>query len=113
MAGNERRNAFFGPLPTRGIWTAFDLTRDQFLLILALSVGLFVFIGGPIWSHAHDSHFWRIALSYLVIPLAVALSLLRNDKLAPAPLIVGSAVLSLVKLVLTAVLLVGVGVAFG
>lgn len=109
----QRRNAFFGPLPTRGIWTAFDLTRDQFLLILGLSVGLFVFIGGPIWSHAHDSHFWRIALSYLAIPVAVALSLVRNGKLAPAAFVVGSAVISLVKLVLTAVLLVAVGVAQG
>jgi hypothetical protein len=113
VADDPRQGSFFGPLPTRGIWTAFDLTRDQFLLILALSVGLFVFIDGPIWSHARDSHFWRITWSYLAIPVAVALSLVRNGKLAAAPFIVGSAVISLIKLVLTARLLVAIGVALG
>jgi hypothetical protein len=113
VADHRQPSAFFGPLPTRGIWTAFDLTRDQFLVTLAFSVALFVFIGGPIWSHAHESHFWRIGLSYLVIPVAVALCLFRNGKLRLAPLVVGSAVISLVKLVATAIILVVVGVALG
>jgi hypothetical protein len=110
---DPNRGAFFGPLPRRGIWSAVDLTRDQFLAILTLSLLLFVFVDGPIWSHAHASHFWRIAWSYLAIPAAVALALLRNGKLGLAPLVVGSAVLSLVKLVLTAILLVVLGVAGG
>lgn len=113
MTDDRQRGAFFGPLPTRGIWNALDLTRDQFLAILALSILLFVFIDGPVWSHARESHFWRIALSYLAIPAAVAVALRMNRKLRAAPLVVGSAVLSLIKLVLTAIILVIVGVALG
>jgi hypothetical protein len=113
VADDRRPRAFFGSLPTHGIWNAVDLTRDQFLVILALSVALFIFIDGPLWSHAHESHFRRIVLSYLAIPAAVAVALFRNQKLRFAPLIVGSAVISLVKLVLTAVVLVAVGVILG
>ena len=107
----SRPTAFFGPLPTRGIWTAVDLTRGQFLFILTLSVGLFVFIGGPVWAHARASHFWRIGLSYAVIPFAVGLALHHNGKARPVPIAVASVVISVVKLVLTAALLVVIGVA--
>jgi hypothetical protein len=105
------RSPLFGPLPTRGIWTALALTRAQFFLILAGSVVLFVFIDGPLWLHLHSSHFTRIALSYTVIPVAVALALLRNCKLRLLTVVVGTAVLSLIKLVVTALLLVVIGMA--
>jgi len=105
------RAPFFGPLPTRGIWTALELTRGQFLFIVALSVALFVFIGGPLWAHAHDSHFWRINVSYAVIPVAVAGALFRNGRARLVPIIVATAVIALIKLVLTAALLVVIGLA--
>ena len=38
------------------------LTRTQFLSMLTLSAVLFLFIGGPLWAHARESHFWRINL---------------------------------------------------
>ena len=57
QASTRRRAPLFGPLPTRGIWTALELTRSQFLCILALSIVLFLFVGGPLWAHAHASHF--------------------------------------------------------
>ena len=98
-------------MPTRGIWTALDLTRGQFLAILASSVILFLFIGGPLWTHARQSHFWRINLSYAIIPPAVAAAFYRNGKMRLVPIIVASVVIALVKLVVTAVLLVLIGVA--
>jgi len=107
----SKRTSLFGPLPTRGIWTALDLTRGQFLGILAVSVMLFLFIGGPLWTHARASHFWRINLSYAIIPFAVAAAFYRNGRARPVPIIVASVVIALVKLVLTAVLLVLIGVA--
>jgi len=110
-APTQRRAPLFGPLPTHGVWTALELTRGQFFLILTLSVGLFLFIPGPLWLHARESHFWRINLSYVLIPIAVAAALYRNGKARLAPIIVASAVIALVKLVMTAVLLVMIGVA--
>jgi hypothetical protein len=111
QAPTPPRAPLFGPLPTRGIWTALDLTRGQFLAILALSVMLFLFIGGPLWAHARASHFWRINLSYAIIPFAVTAAFYRNGGARLVPIIVASGVIALVKLVVTAVLLVLIGVA--
>lgn len=110
-SSTPKRPALFGPLPTHGIWTALDLTRSQFVLILGLAVALFLFIGGPLWTHARGSHFWRIGLSYAVIPPAVTAALYRNGKARFTPIVVASLVISLVKLVVTAALLVIIGVA--
>ncbi len=104
-------SSLFGPLPTRGIWTPLGLTRIQFLAILTLSLVLFVASGGPLWTHLHDRHFGRIVLSYGVIPLAVAAALHRNGRARPLPILVASAVIALVKLVLTAGLLVVLAIA--
>ena len=101
----------FGPLPERGIWTALALTRGQFLAILGLAVGLFLVVGGPLWSHLHDGHLKRIAVSYGVIPPAVILALVRNRAARTRAVLAASAVLALVKLVLTAGLLVAVALA--
>ncbi len=105
------RPPLFGPLPTRGIWTALALTRGQFVVILAASVALFAFIDGPLWLHVHSSHFMRIALSYMAIPIAVTGALLRNRKFRLLTVVVATAVLSLIKLVVTALLLVVIGMA--
>ena len=114
MDGDEnRRGAFFGPLPARGIWSALELTREQFLLILLLSLLLFTFVDGPVWRHVRDSHFWRIGISYLAIPIAVAAALQRNGKARPAAVLVATGVIALVKLVLTAIILIAIGVAQG
>jgi hypothetical protein len=108
---SPRRAPFFGGLPERGVWTAVELTRGQFAAILGLSVLLFVFVGGPLWNHLHDSHFARIAVSYGVIPLAVGVALSRNGSWR-LPLIVGaSALIAVVKLLLTAGLMVALALA--
>lgn len=103
--------ALFAPLPTNGIWNALHLGRGQFLLILSLSLAIFSFAGGPLWGHARESHFWRLSLSYLAIPAAVAWALWRNRALGWTHWIIASAVLSVIKLVLTALILVAVGIA--
>lgn len=97
----------FGPLPRRGPWTAVGLDRGQFLAILAASVALFVWIGGPVWSHLRTSHLDRIAWSYAAIPPMVAGALAWNGRFGWLRLLEGSALIALVKLVLTAVVLVG------
>jgi hypothetical protein len=94
--------SLFAPFPAAGPWTPLGLTRGQFLGILALSVGLFVVVGGPIWSHLRDRHFWRLGVSYAVILPAVAWALHRNHSMRPARVIVASGVLAVLKLVLTA-----------
>ncbi len=106
----ERRR-LFGPLPTHGVWTSLGLTRGQFLSILAISVALFVLIDGPVWRHVHDRHFGRIVLSYGFIVPAVAATLYRNGYLRLGPVCGASVVIALVKLVLTAGLLVTLALA--
>ena len=97
---------FFGSLPERGPWTALGLTRGQFTVILGLSVALFVFVDGPVWTHLRDSHTIRIAVSYGIILPAVAIALRRNGS-ATVPLVIGaSALIAAVKLLVTATLLV-------
>jgi hypothetical protein len=103
------RPPLFGPLPERGIWTPLGLSRAQFLGILALSVLLFVVVGGPVWRHVHDSHFTRIAVSYAVIPACVCAALAWNRTARPALVLGASAVLAALKLVLTAALLLLLG----
>lgn len=108
---SQRRRALFGPLPTRGIWTALSLTRGQFFLILGGSIALFVAVDGPLWAHLHDSHFRRIAVSYAVIPPAVAVALYQNRQARGLLILTSSAVIALIKLVATAALLVVIGLA--
>lgn len=100
---------FFGSLPIEGIWTSVGLTRGQFIVIVAVSTLLFLFVDGPLWDHLRDSHLVRIVYSYAMIPAAVAAALYWNDNTRWGLLIAGSVVVSLVKLVLTAVILVGIG----
>jgi hypothetical protein len=101
----------FGPLPTHGIWTAVGLRRGQFLAVLTLSIVLFVLVDGPVWRHLRDGHLVRIAVSYGAIPPAVMAALARNGTLTPRLLVAASAVIALLKLVLTAGLLVAIALA--
>jgi hypothetical protein len=103
---SSTRVPFFGALPDRGPWTAVGLTRGQFLAILLMSVALFVFVDGPVWVHLRDSHAIRIGVSYGIIPPAVALALRRNGTATTALVLGASAIIALVKLLVTAGLLV-------
>ena len=109
MTSAPRREPLFAPLPVHGIWDSLDLSRTQFLVILLLSVIVFTFVGGPVWIHARDSHFWRLGISYAIIPPLVLLAQWRNKRLSWMGLFLGTTVISLIKLVLTASLLVLVG----
>ena len=108
---SRTRGAFFGTLPARGPWTAVGLTRGQFLAILGLSVALFVLVDGPVWAHLRDSHLTRIVVSYGIIPPGVIVALRRNGCLRLSLLLAASAVIALVKLLVTAGLLVGIALA--
>jgi hypothetical protein len=103
--------AFFGGLPDHGVWTALALSRAQFFAILGLALALFLFVDGPVWQHVRAPHFNRITVSYAAIPVGVVAALARNRRLSLRLVIAGSAVLSLIKLVLTAGLLVALAIA--
>jgi hypothetical protein len=105
------RSAFFGGLPERGPWTAVGLGRTAFLAILGISVALFVFVDGPVWAHLHDRHAARIAVSYGIVPVGVVVALRREGRLRPAAVAGATAVIALLKLVLTAGLLVALALA--
>jgi len=105
----SRRAPLFGPLPTSGVWTAVGLTRGQFFSILVVSIAMFVFLDGPLWLHTHDSHFWRILWSYVAILPMAAAALYRNGKARLGTIVVASAVVGFVKLVVTALILVAMG----
>jgi hypothetical protein len=109
----SERPPMLGGLPTEGLWTALGLGREQFLAILALSVLLFVFVDGPVWRHLHASHFLRIPVSYGMIPFAVAAALGWNRRASLALVIGASAAIALLKLVITAGLLVAFAIASG
>ena len=101
----EDENRFFGALPTRGIWTALGLPRNHFLAIVIASLLAFVFIGGPVWLDPRGQHFWRIVLSYLLIPLLVGASQVRTFRgFALSKLFAATIVIGAIKLVLTALL---------
>jgi hypothetical protein len=102
---------FFGTLPARGPWTAVGLTRAQFFGILAASVALFLFVDGPLWAHVREPHGMRITVSYGVIPIAVVVALRRNRVARPGLVVGATVVIALVKLVVTATLLVLVALA--
>ena len=97
---------FIGPLPATGPWTAFGLGRGQFLAILLLAVALFVWIGGPVWRHTHDPHLARLLGSYAVIPPAVAAAQLRNRTFGWGRLLGATVTIGVLKLVMTALVLV-------
>ena len=103
--------SLFGPLPVAGPWTRLGLSRRQFVGTLGLSVLLFVLVGGPLWSHVRDGHFWRLAVSYAAIPPTVGWALHHNGTLSPWRLVAASGVIGLLKLVLTAGLLILVALA--
>jgi hypothetical protein len=110
--GDSRTRApFIGGLPERGIWTAVGLGRGQFLAILGISVLLFVLVGGPVWSHLRESHFGRIVWSYAFIVPAVTAALHRNGRARPLAVLAASAVIALVKLLVTAGLLIAIALA--
>jgi len=100
----------FGPLPRQGLWTAVGLTRGQFLATLALATALFLFVGGPLWSHLHDGHLARIAISYGLIPPLVFLALRHNGSAGVVRVLEASALVAFVKLLVTAALLVAIAI---
>jgi hypothetical protein len=105
------RARFFGPLPTTGVWTSLGLTRGQFLGILVLSCAVFLFWGGPLWLHSGGRDFPRLTTSYAVIPFGVLAAQLRNRSFRLPLFAAASAVIAVLKLVLTAGLDLAIGIA--
>lgn len=107
--GSGEGGRFFGSFPVDGVWSSVGLTRGQFLWVIGLSTLLFLYIEGPLWDHLRDSHLARIAYSYAFIPPAVGVALGYNGQLRWTLLAAATVVIGLVKLLLTAVMLVGFG----
>lgn len=98
------RRRFFEPLPARGPWTPLGLDRGQFLLILFSACAVYALVPGPVWRHAGTDDFLRIATSYGVIPIAVAVALYRNRRAHLGLFVAATATLAALKLLITAVL---------
>lgn len=102
---------FVAPFPMTGPWTSVGLTRAAFFAVLLGSTLLFLVVPSPLWTHLRDGHFTRLAVSYAVIPVAVALLLARDGRLAIGPLLRATLVLALLKLVLTTALMMAIALA--
>ena len=94
----------FAPFPTTGIWTAIGLGRLAFFVILVGSTLLYLFWDGPLWTHLGEDDFVRIVVSYTVIPIAVAIELLRTRRFKISTFLVASGVIASLKLLATAML---------
>ena len=105
------RSRLFAPLPAHGPWTPLHLSRAQFLTILGGACAVYAFTGGPLWRHIGENDFVRIVTSYTVIPIAVAVALRRNGALRFTGWLAASGVLAALKLVLTALLALTLGIA--
>jgi hypothetical protein len=107
------RTRLFAPLPVNGPWTALQLSRAQFVSILGGACVIYTFTGGPLWRHVGENDFVRIVTSYAAIPLAVAIALRRNASLSFVSWLVASGVIAALKLLLTALLALTLGIAIG
>lgn len=112
MSQDPRHNSpFFGGLPRDGVWNSVHLSAGQFAAILFLSVALFVFWDGPLWWHLRQPHMTRIFISYAFIPMAVLIALYRNGQLRLMPWLGATLVIGVIKLLLTALLVMVLGLA--
>lgn len=103
--------SFVAPFPVTGLWTSLGLTRAAFFAVLLGSTLTFLVVPSPLWSHLREGHFTRLAVSYGVIPCAVALLLARRGRLGAGLLLRASLVLALLKLVLTTALMMAIALA--
>ena len=104
------RFRLFAPLPVSGPWTAVGLSRGQFLGILVGACLIYVFLGGPLWLHLRQNDFVRIAVSYLAIPLAVAIAQRHSGTLRLSTWFAASGVIAALKLLVTAGIAVVLGI---
>jgi hypothetical protein len=94
-------------IPEKGIWSTVGLGRWQFLGIIAFSVLVFLFLDGAAWDSLQRAHTVRIATSYLVIPVLVAGAQWYNLTLHVRSWLEASVLIALIKLLVTALLFVG------
>ena len=95
-------------IPKQGIWDVVGLGRVQFFSILAVSIFLFLFLGGPAWAAKGDPHTLRILGSYLAIPLLVGIAQWKMGTLAFRRWFEASILIVLIKLIATAILFLAV-----
>lgn len=97
-------------VPEKGIWDAVGLKRCQFFGILILAVLMFLFLGGAAWNALEGAHTLRIGMSYLIIPILVAGAQWHNGSLRFRPWVEGSLLIGVIKLIVTALLFVGLAI---
>lgn len=76
-------------------------------VILIISILLFVFWGGPVFSPSAGGHTWRLVVSYGFIPLAVAATLIWHKKWEWASFAYYTLGIALIKMVVTMGVFIG------
>lgn len=76
-------------------------------VILIISILLFVFWGGPVFSPSAGGHTWRLVVSYGFIPLAVATVLIWRKKWELASFAYYTLGIALIKMVVTMGVFIG------
>lgn len=76
-------------------------------VILIISILLFVFWGGPVFSPSAGGHTWRLVVSYSFIPLAVAAALIWRKKWEWASFAYYTLGIALIKMVITMGVFIG------
>ena len=105
-----KRFRFIAPLPASGPWTTVGLSRGQFFGILIGACLIYLFLGGPLWLHLRQNDFVRIAVSYIVIPIAVAIAQRHAGTLRFSTWFAGSGIIAALKLLVTAGIAVVLGI---
>lgn len=88
---------------------ALGLSIRQSVAVLLISLLVFLFLGGPLWSASRQTFPLRLFASYLIIPLLVAGQLRWNGVRAWRTTLVTSIVLAGIKFVITVAIDVGQG----
>ena len=100
----------YGPDPLKGpprsppLRQVLGLSAKQLAFVVAASVLLFAFLGGPFWSAGRAAFPLRLFASYLIIPALVVPLLWWNDSISYRTIFAASVAAAAIKFAVTVVI---------